>query len=70
YLSGDGTSVSEQGALKPTADGKDVVLVKQGSYSYTSPEGTPITLKYIADELGFRPEGAHLPGESPATPPH
>jgi hypothetical protein len=61
YLSGDGTTVNEQGALKPTADGTDNVLVKQGSFSYTSPEGNPIQLTYVADEFGFRPEGSHLP---------
>ncbi|PSN40116.1 hypothetical protein C0J52_27375 [Blattella germanica] len=61
YLSGDGTTFSEQGALKPTADGSDLVLVKQGSVRYTSPEGLPISLTYVADELGFRPEGSHLP---------
>lgn len=26
--------------------------VVQGSYSYTSPDGTPITVTYIADENG------------------
>jgi hypothetical protein len=61
YLSGDGTTFNEQGALKPNADGSDNVLVKQGSFSYTSPEGSPIQVTYVADELGFRPEGAHLP---------
>nr|CAD7199171.1 unnamed protein product [Timema douglasi] len=68
YLSGDGTTLNEQGALKPTADGTDNVLVKQGSFSYTSPEGIPISLTYVADELGFRPEGSHLP-VAPAVPP-
>ena len=29
YLTGDGIAVAEQGALKPTADGKDNVLVQQ-----------------------------------------
>jgi hypothetical protein len=67
YLSGDGTTFNEQGALKPTADGTDNVLVKQGSFSYTSPEGNPIQLTYVADEFGFRPEGSHLP-VAPAVP--
>lgn len=31
YLTGDGTAVAQQGALKPTADGKDNVLVTQVS---------------------------------------
>nr|CAD7569458.1 unnamed protein product [Timema californicum] len=56
-----GTRVSEQGILKPNADGTDNVLVKQGSFSYISPEGQPISLSYIADELGFRAKGDHLP---------
>jgi Insect cuticle protein. len=67
YLSGDGTTFNEQGALKPNADGTDNVLVKQGSFSYTSPEGNPVQLTYVADEFGFRPEGTHLP-VAPAVP--
>ena len=67
YLSGDGTTFNEQGALKPNADGTDNVLVKQGSFSYTSPEGNPVQLTYVADEFGFRPEGSHLP-VAPAVP--
>jgi len=39
----------------------DSTLVKTGSFSYTSPEGIPISLTYVADENGFRAEGAHLP---------
>ncbi|XP_023710693.1 endocuticle structural glycoprotein SgAbd-8-like [Cryptotermes secundus] len=69
YLSGDGTAVSEQGALKPNADGSDNVLVQQGSFSYTSPEGNPIRVTYVADELGFRPEGSHLPVAPEVAPP-
>ena len=41
--------------------------VIQGSFSYTSPEGIPITVNYIADEFGFRAEGDHLP-KQPAIP--
>lgn len=52
-MSGDGTRVQEQGALKPTPDGKDYVLVKQGQYSYTSKEGVPVQVSYTADENGF-----------------
>lgn len=39
--------------------------VIQGSYSYTAPDGTPITITYVADENGFRAEGAHLPTPPP-----
>ncbi|CAD7003076.1 pupal cuticle protein Edg-78E [Ceratitis capitata] len=36
-----------------------------GSYSYTSPEGQPIQLTYIADENGYQPKGDHLPTPPP-----
>ncbi|XP_066996208.2 endocuticle structural glycoprotein SgAbd-8 isoform X2 [Anabrus simplex] len=61
YTSGDGTTFSEQGVLAPTADGKDYVLVKNGAYSYTSPEGIPVAVKYTADTNGFHPESASIP---------
>ncbi|XP_014259553.1 larval cuticle protein LCP-17-like [Cimex lectularius] len=61
YEAGDGTVISEQGVLKPTPDGTDNVLVKQGSYKFTSPEGVPVHLRYTADEYGFHPHGNVLP---------
>ncbi|XP_075232920.1 cuticle protein CP14.6-like [Lycorma delicatula] len=39
--------------------------VQSGSYSYTSPDGTPITVNWVADENGFRADGAHIPQPSP-----
>lgn len=61
YITGDGITVSETGALKKTLDGKDYVLVKEGEYSYTGPDGVLYRTKYVSDEKGFRAEGAHLP---------
>lgn len=52
YTSGDGTQQQAQGYLK-NAGNKDLeAQVVQGSYSYISPEGIPITVTYIADENG------------------
>lgn len=43
------------------ADEEADVLVQVGSYSYTAPDGQVISVKYIADENGFQPQGDHLP---------
>ncbi|CAH0727802.1 unnamed protein product, partial [Brenthis ino] len=49
-------------------DYSDEIHVQQGSYSYTAPDGTIISLRYIADENGFRPIGDHLPKSPVAIP--
>ncbi|XP_050342355.1 putative protein TPRXL [Nymphalis io] len=49
-------------------DESDEIHVQQGSFSYTAPDGTVITLRYIADENGFQPIGDHLP-RSPISAP-
>ncbi|XP_059476400.1 larval cuticle protein 1-like [Neocloeon triangulifer] len=56
FRSADGTAVFMQGDLVPTTDGKDVVIVKRGAYSYITPEGRTINVRYVADHLGFRVE--------------
>lgn len=54
YSSADGTTAQAQGFVKNLGLGEAVeAQVVQGSYSYTSPEGTPITVRYIADENGL-----------------
>lgn len=50
----DGTKVTEQGKLISTDDGWEYVIAKKGSYEYVSPDGTPVKVKWIADENGFR----------------
>ncbi|XP_044731287.1 endocuticle structural glycoprotein SgAbd-2-like [Chrysoperla carnea] len=67
YETGNGIAAQEQGYLKnPGTDAE--AQVAQGSYSYTGPDGVLYTVTYIADENGFRAEGAHLP-TPPPTPP-
>lgn len=39
--------------------------MQHGSYTYTAPDGSIITVTYTADEQGFRAEGAHLPTPPP-----
>ncbi|XP_046587639.1 uncharacterized protein LOC124292937 [Neodiprion lecontei] len=50
----DGTQVQESGHLITTNGGWEYVIAKEGSYSYTSPEGIPIHIGYVADDNGFR----------------
>ncbi|ODM92216.1 Endocuticle structural glycoprotein SgAbd-2 [Orchesella cincta] len=72
YETGNGISVSDdtqivagRGAAYDDGYGKMVqsnsVVKKQGAYSYTAPDGQRITTTWVADENGFRAEGAHLP---------
>ncbi|KAL3280969.1 hypothetical protein HHI36_004194 [Cryptolaemus montrouzieri] len=65
YVTGDGQQAQAQGYLKNAGVKDAEAEVIQGSYSYTAPNGTPITVTYIADENGFRAEGAHLPTPPP-----
>ncbi|ODN04465.1 Endocuticle structural glycoprotein SgAbd-2 [Orchesella cincta] len=39
----------------------DSIVRKHGAYSYTAPDGQLISTTWVADENGFRAEGAHLP---------
>ncbi|XP_012282679.1 endocuticle structural glycoprotein SgAbd-2 [Orussus abietinus] len=63
YETENGISASETGTPKAAPEGQAEVV--QGQYSYTAPDGTPISVQYIADENGFRPQGAHLPTPPP-----
>ncbi|KAG8223516.1 hypothetical protein J437_LFUL002566 [Ladona fulva] len=65
YETGNGIVAEESGYLKNAGVPEQEAQVAQGQFSYTAPDGTPITLQYIADENGFQPQGAHLPVAPP-----
>lgn len=60
YETSDGIARYEQGALKNVGT-ENEALETRGSYSYVGSDGKQYTVNYVADENGFRPEGAHLP---------
>lgn len=53
YETGNGIQAQEQGYLKNAGVKDQEAQVAQGSYSYTGPDGIPITVTYIADENGI-----------------
>ncbi|KAJ8979026.1 hypothetical protein NQ317_003129 [Molorchus minor] len=63
YETENGIAAQEQGGLKTI--GNEQGTAAQGSFQYTSPEGIPIALTYVADENGFQPQGSHLPTPPP-----
>ncbi|KAJ8667704.1 hypothetical protein QAD02_009367 [Eretmocerus hayati] len=67
YETGNGIRAEEQGQFQPGQIEEQGTASVRGSYSYTAPDGTPISLNYVADENGFQPQGAHLP-KVPAIP--
>ncbi|CAG4937424.1 unnamed protein product [Colias eurytheme] len=72
YATGDGKQAQERGFLKDAFidnhGSPQGTQVLEGSYAYTSPEGIPIQVSYVADENGFRPAGVHIPADGRASP--
>ncbi|CAD7076739.1 unnamed protein product [Hermetia illucens] len=60
YETSNGIRADESGFLKSPGTQLEA-QVKQGSFSYTGPDGVVYTITYIADENGYRAEGAHIP---------
>ncbi|XP_030385773.1 pupal cuticle protein 20 [Scaptodrosophila lebanonensis] len=65
YETGNGIMVEEMGYLKNAGVEGSEAQTAEGFFSYTSPEGQPIMVTYIADEFGFQPQGDHLPTPPP-----
>ncbi|CAL8091576.1 unnamed protein product [Orchesella dallaii] len=72
YTTGNGISVTDNTQAVQGRGGEyvdeygqlvrsDAMISKSGSYSFTTPEGQQIQTNWVADENGFRAEGAHLP---------
>ncbi|KAL2714262.1 endocuticle structural glycoprotein SgAbd-2-like [Vespula squamosa] len=68
FETGNGIRVNEQGEPRKSSQKdseSEYALYVQGSFNYPSPDGTPISLNYVADENGFQPQGEHLPTPPP-----
>ncbi|XP_027224488.1 endocuticle structural glycoprotein SgAbd-8-like [Penaeus vannamei] len=58
FESGNGIVRKESGK---ESDGQ----AKEGGWRYTSPEGVPVEIVFVADQGGYRPQGAVLPVAPP-----
>ncbi|XP_012282360.2 uncharacterized protein LOC105700781 [Orussus abietinus] len=65
YETENGIAVSESGSPQPAGPDGEPAVAAQGQYQYTAPDGTPISVSYVADENGFQPQGEHLPVAPP-----
>nr|CAH7760760.1 unnamed protein product [Callosobruchus chinensis] len=68
YETGNGIAAQESGVQRPVPPIGELGTAAQGSYSYTSPEGVPVSVSYVADENGFRAVGDVLPTPPPVPP--
>ncbi|KAJ8985126.1 hypothetical protein NQ317_012777 [Molorchus minor] len=74
YETENGISASADGVPKQVqlveagAQGPQVAVASKGAFGWTSPEGEPISIQYIADENGYQPQGNILPTPPPIPP--
>lgn len=55
YETDNGLNVKEQGQPKEIDGSNDIAMQVQGGYEYTAPDGTSISMSYVANENGFQP---------------
>nr|ADI59754.1 early cuticle protein 6 [Callinectes sapidus] len=60
---GNGIVLAQSGS----PDGPEGSVIKAGQYSYTAPDGSPVVVKFVADEGGYQPQSDLLP-VAPAFP--
>jgi len=65
YETDNGLNVKEQGQPRQIEGSDELAMQVQGGYEYTAPDGTAISMSYIANENGFQPQGEHLPTPPP-----
>lgn len=65
YETGNGINVQESGYVKNLGVKDAETQVAQGYYSYTGPDGVPVSIQYTADENGFVATGSHIPTPPP-----
>lgn len=59
----NGIAAQAQGTPRNLGGNPPVVpVVAQGSFSWTSPEGVPVAITYVADENGYQPQVRYLVG--------
>nr|AYA49902.1 cuticular protein 25 [Leptinotarsa decemlineata] len=61
----NGIAAEQQGTVRATADKTESVVV-QGFYRYFTPDGTPVEVKYTADEFGYHPQASVLSNQGRA----
>ncbi|XP_076652015.1 larval cuticle protein LCP-17 [Halictus rubicundus] len=65
YETENGIHHTEHGSPVVVDPNHPPVVITQGQYQYTAPDGTPIAVSYVADHNGYQPQGDHIPPISP-----
>ncbi|KAH8234584.1 hypothetical protein KR032_000031 [Drosophila birchii] len=60
FETSDGQAADAAGVLNNVGSDHESLAV-HGSYRFVGDDGVTYEVKYVADENGFQPQGAHLP---------